>query len=854
MATKTISGTDGASPQQLSSQVDEALLEIEYLRQKAQTSLQQEHREEFGQFFTPIEIAQWMAKMFLPPKSTHPIHLLDAGAGTGSLTAAFCLHFCKLGIQVPIQATLYEKDKTLLPWLEETLSICFDICQSHQINFRYEVKVEDFITASVSSLKARGGLFAVEQNQYDYVIQNPPYRKITTISPERKALDSLGIGVSNLYTAFLWLAVLQMKTEGQIVAIVPRSFCNGVYFRNFRQGFLKKIAFSHLHLFQSRSEAFRESRVLQENIIFHGTRSSYPPEQILISTSNGPIGKETTLRSVPYTSVIRPDDPEAYIRIIANDAGDRIEEWMQKFQTRLKDLGVAVSTGRVVDFRVREWLQAKPSKEAVPLLYPANLRWGTVEWPLEKTQKPQAILAVPATQALLIPSQVYVLVKRFSAKEQKRRISAALYQPDTIASEEIGVENHINVFYSRYGSLSLELAKGLTAFLNSTLVDQYFRQLSGHTQVNANDLMQLRYPTQQQLIAIGKKIGKQFPEQDELDQFLLEVCEMKDKTHNQALPIQIKKKINEAIQILQLLGLPSGLQNDRSGLSLLALLNLRPEMGWEEASDPLLGITEMMNYFQAQYGIHYAPNTRETVRRATIHQFVQIGLVQENPDLPGRPINSPKTKYQIEAKALRLMRTFGSPEWDSELIKYRQQNLNLTRLNLRERVLPMMPVHLPNGSEILLSSGGQNNLIKKIIENFCPYFTPDGNLIYIGDAKKKLNYHEINYLQQLGFSIDPHSKMPDLIIHLPNKNWLVLIEAVTSHGPIDPKRHNELQALFQHPELGLVFVTAFETRKAMTQYLRLIDWQTEVWVAESPTHLIHFNGERFLGPYSSASD
>lgn len=329
---------------------------------------------------------------------------------------------------------------------------------------------------------------------------------------------------------------------------------------------------------------------------------------------------------------------------------------------------------------------------------------------------------------------------------------------------------------------------------------------------------------------------------------------MNDPSLNPSSPIQIKKRINEAIHILQSLGLPSSLQNDRSALTLLALLHVGPASGWAEASNPLLGITEMMNYFEAQYGVHYAPNTRETVRRATVHQFVQSGLVQENPDLPERPINSPKTKYQIEPKALHLMRSFGGSEWEIELKTYRHQNPSLNRLHLRERSLPMMAVHLPDGSEILLSPGGQNDLIKKVIENFCPYFTPGGVLVYIGDASKKLNDRESCYLQELGFSIDPHGKMPDLIVHLPTKKWLVLIEAVTSHGAIDPKRHNELQELFQHSELGLVFVTAFETRKSMMQYLSTIDWQTEVWVAESPTHLIHFNGERFLGPYSSTPD
>lgn len=282
---------------------------------------------------------------------------------------------------------------------------------------------------------------------------------------------------------------------------------------------------------------------------------------------------------------------------------------------------------------------------------------------------------------------------------------------------------------------------------------------------------------------------------------------------------------------------------------MLALVNVRATTPWSEASDNLVGITEMMDYFKIYYGITYAPNTRETVRRQTVHQFMQIGLVNANPDDPSRPINSPKTRYVIEPRILELIKTFDTSEWEVNLREYLHNAVSLGNLQVRERLMSMITVTLPGGESVMLSIGDHNQLIKDVIENFCPRYTPGGKVIYIGDAGEKLNDIEIQYFEQLGIQVDKHGKMPDLVIVLPEKKWLILIEAVTSHGPINLKRHNELRDLFGKGDYGLVFVTAFESRKAMHKYLSEIAWETEVWVSEAPSHLIHFNGERFLGPY-----
>src|SRR3972149_1396688 len=310
-----------------------------------------------------------------------------------------------------------------------------------------------------------------------------------------------------------------------------------------------------------------------------------------------------------------------------------------------------------------------------------------------------------------------------------------------------------------------------------------------------------------------------------------------------------ERKIREALGVLEILDFPRQQQNERSALTLLSLLNLKPADAWESASAPLIGITPMMEFFAVHYGKKYAPNTRETVRRQPVHQFVQAGMIVPNPDIPSRPTNSPKAVYQIEPSALKLLRKFGKPNWNSHLRKYMKTVESLKKLYLRERDMRRIPVELSNGQEIRLSPGGQNVLIKKVVDDFCPLFTPGGRIIHVGDTEAKWAYLDSDALKGLGSDIEEHGKMPDVVVHHVEKNWLVLIEAGTRHGPVNPKRRQELKRLFAGSKAGIVYVTAFLTRKTMLKYLDDISWETEVWIAETSSHLIHFNGERFLGPY-----
>jgi len=307
--------------------------------------------------------------------------------------------------------------------------------------------------------------------------------------------------------------------------------------------------------------------------------------------------------------------------------------------------------------------------------------------------------------------------------------------------------------------------------------------------------------------------------------------------------------VTDAHQILISLGLPRAQQNERSALCLLALLDLTPGKSWKQAQNPLIGITPIMDWAREYYQKDYAPNTRETVRRQTMHQFVDAGIALYNPDKPTRSVNSPKAVYQIAPDALTLLRSFGTTAWHDNLMAYLAKRETLAARYAKEREQNRIPVQIAPEKTITLSPGDHSELIRAIIEEFAPRFAPGSTLIYAGDTGDKWGYFDAPLLASLGVDVDAHGKMPDVVLYYVERNWLLLVESVTSHGPVDGKRHVELARLFAGSKVGLVYVTAFPTRAIMGRYLSDIAWETEVWVAEAPSHLIHFNGTRFLGPY-----
>jgi hypothetical protein len=310
-----------------------------------------------------------------------------------------------------------------------------------------------------------------------------------------------------------------------------------------------------------------------------------------------------------------------------------------------------------------------------------------------------------------------------------------------------------------------------------------------------------------------------------------------------------KRRLAETIEALTALQFGPKQRNETAAYTLLALLELQPDGAWADAQAPLCGITPIIEFISTSYGKSYAPNTRETIRDDAVKSFVEEGLLLRNPDDPARPTNSGKTVYQIEPTALALFRKVGASGWGAALRKYLASRESLKDEINRRRDLARVPVTMPDGSQVALSPGGQNPLIKAIIEQFCPAFAPGGVVLYIGDTQNKFVHLESSRLTTLGVTLDSAAKIPDVIVYYRAKNWLLLIEAVTSAGPVDGKRRKELKELFSGCKAGLVFVTAFENRRTMMKFGNDIAWESEVWIAEDPDHMIHFNGERFLGPY-----
>lgn len=309
-------------------------------------------------------------------------------------------------------------------------------------------------------------------------------------------------------------------------------------------------------------------------------------------------------------------------------------------------------------------------------------------------------------------------------------------------------------------------------------------------------------------------------------------------------------KISEAIEILAAVGMPRAQQNERSALCLLALLDLSQYTEWSDSKDPLIGITPIMDWGKAQYGKEYAPNTRETFRRQSMHQFVEAGLALYNPDDPARPVNSPKAVYQVQPDFLALVKQFKSASWADSLKDYLSKNTSLAEKYAKEREQVKIPVSVNEDLVLKLSSGDHSLLIKDIIEELGPRFIPGSKLVYVGDTGNKFGYFDKELLAKLGVELDDHGKLPDVILYSEDKDWLVLIESVTSHGPVDGKRYSELETLFSSATPALVYITAMPSRSMLAKYLPVIAWETEAWVSEAPSHMIHFNGDKFMGPYA----
>jgi predicted RNA methylase len=452
-------------------------------------STSQAKKSELGQFLTPAPIATFMAKL-LPLDGKAKVRVLDPGAGIGALSVAV------LDRRPDANVVAYEIDEDLLPMLRKNLGE------------RGEVISSDFIQDGVFGIKTD------RLQKFTHAILNPPYKKISTASQHRQLLRKAGLETVNLYSGFVGVALMLLKEGGHLCAIIPRSFCNGPYYRGFRHLIRDKAAIKHMHLFDARHLAFADDDVLQENVIILLERGG-KQGKVTLSSSTDATFADLKSRDVEFDQIIRPGDDDFIIHFPTD--GPQLSS---AFNAKLTDLDIQVSTGPVVDFRLKEHLRAMPEAECVPLIYPAHFgKDGAATWPIEGLKKPNAILVNDDTAKWLFPNGDYVVVRRFSSKEERRRIVATPFRADDFDLPQIGFENHLNVFHRGKRGLPRKLMLGLVTYLNSTAVDEHFRVFNGHTQVNATDLRMMPYPQADALERLGMWAAKHpAATQEEIDE------------------------------------------------------------------------------------------------------------------------------------------------------------------------------------------------------------------------------------------------------------------------------------------------------------------------------------------------
>lgn len=467
---------------------------IDNIRLEINTKLDPKNKSKLGQFMTPSIIANYMASLF--DKGASKVKLLDCGAGIGSLSISAIKELKDISL-----IDLWEIDPIMQRQLETNM-------QDMQVPFN--IHAQDFIFGAVENITTGKG------ERYTHAIINPPYKKISSSSEHRQELRKAGIETVNLYTAFLALSILLLEKGGQVVAIIPRSFCNGPYYKPFRALMLKECSIEHIHVFESRNKAFKDDDVLQENIIIKLTKDKQQGD-VEISQSNDHEFTDYQSKAVAFADVVKANDDELFIHIPI-DGQPQIEN-NPLFAVSLPELGLGVSTGPVVSHRMTEFLEQEPTEGAVPMLYPHHFVDRQFQYP-KTHKKPNAIRVAPDSQKWLMPNNgFYVIVRRFSTKEEKRRVVAYIVNPDEIGKEWIGFDNGWNVFHVKKQGFDKTTAMGLACFLNSTILDEHFRVFSGHTQVNATDLKNMRYPTMATLQRLGKAYQSTMSQQ-EIDEIL----------------------------------------------------------------------------------------------------------------------------------------------------------------------------------------------------------------------------------------------------------------------------------------------------------------------------------------------
>jgi len=461
-------------------------------------------RKAIAQVFTPAPVARFMAAR--ASRIGEEFTFIDAGAGVGVLAAALCERIAALPKPRRVIAELYETDPSVLPVLRQTIAECRKSLAAAGHHLDAMIHEEDFVLRRpVASLYAPSG-----RTEYaDVVIMNPPYAKLAKDSPQARVFAEIVHGQPNVYALFMAAAVELLRPDGDLIAITPRSYCNGLYFREFRRWLLARMSLRHVHLFESRQATFKDSEVLQESIITVATKRSEQHAEVLVSVSHGADMDEA--KPWPHAAATIIDDPsgDCVIRVPSEASDLEIMRVVESWAGTFADRGLRISTGPVVSFRATNYLlDSTDHPDAVPLLSIHNVRPFATVWPVAKGSKPVAFKATNGAASLVLPALNYVLLRRFSAKEEHRRLTASPYLPTADERRRpVALENHINYVTHTRRELTDDEVHGLVALFNSALLDRYFRVASGNTQVNATEIRAMPFPDLQTVARIGRQVS-----------------------------------------------------------------------------------------------------------------------------------------------------------------------------------------------------------------------------------------------------------------------------------------------------------------------------------------------------------
>lgn len=459
-------------------------------------------RKKIGQFFTPPSIANYMASLMEYNQSN--IRILDTGAGTGILTAGLCQRILELDTITTIHIDLYENDENVLLLLRENMELIRTTLEQNGKTVSYTIFEENFILNNDDFWNDREE--KPEGELYDVIISNPPYKKIAKAEPESVVMDSIVHGQPNIYFLFMAMAAKLLKLNGEMIFITPRSFTSGLYFRKFREYFLNTVRLTNIHLFHSRLDVFDGDKVLQEAIILRAVKTTKETEHITISASENMYMGESFIQQVPYGTVVDMDSENLFMLIPSTLEEIELLTLVHSWEYNLISLGFRLKTGPVVDFRALDLIKEEPEENSVPLLWANHFNNNRISFPVPVSKNPQYIVDTEESQSVLLPSKNYLLVKRFTSKEEKRRIQSAFYFAEDFANEKVGIENHLNYITKLKGELTKEEMYGLFVLFNSSFIDTYYRILNGSTQVNATEFNAIPLPSLDNIKGMGKRL------------------------------------------------------------------------------------------------------------------------------------------------------------------------------------------------------------------------------------------------------------------------------------------------------------------------------------------------------------